>query len=369
MPIVKRWAYFDHAAVSPLPTPTVEALSSWCDEATHQGDTVWPSWNRAVEATRKRAAAIVGAHNDEIALVPSTTSGLSLVAEGFPWQSGDNVVTLMNEFPSNLYPWMNLAARGVETRRVPVHDGRVSIQNILDACDQRTRLVSVSWVGYASGYRLDLAAVVEAVHHRGAYVMLDAIQGLGVFPLDVKEIPVDFLAADGHKWMLGPEGAGILFLRKAHLDLIRATGVGWNSVAHNFDFARIELVLKESAARFEGGTLNTAGFLALGASLKLLMDQGLSSTSTSIADQIHRLTDYACERLQSVGAGIVSDRAHDCWSGIVSFRLPQQDHDAVRAKCLQAGVVLSRRGGCLRMSPHAYNNEQDIDRMIDVLKG
>ena len=148
MPVSLRWAYFDHAAVAPLTAPAAEALQKWAAEALAEGDTVWPDWSRRVEATRASAARMIGATVEEIALVPNTTAGITLVAEGLDWRSGDNVVTLADEFPSNVYPWMNLASRGVETRRVPTENGRLDLEMLAAACDARTRIVSVSWVGF-----------------------------------------------------------------------------------------------------------------------------------------------------------------------------------------------------------------------------
>ncbi len=253
MPVTSRWAYFDHAAVAPLPAPMRDAVIRYAQQAADDGDTVWPAWNRRVEEVRNLAARLIAADPDEIALIRNTTEGIGLVAEGFPWQAGDNVVTLDNEFPSNQYPWMNLASRGVETRRVPTDNGRVDLDRLAEACDRRTRIVSVSWVGYASGWRIDPAEVASRAHERGALLFVDAIQGLGAFPLDAHATGIDFLAADSHKWMLGPEGAGLLFVRREHLGLLRPLGVGWHSVAHSFDYTKIELDIKPSAAALRGG--------------------------------------------------------------------------------------------------------------------
>jgi cysteine desulfurase / selenocysteine lyase len=364
MPVARRWSYLDHAAVAPLCDPAREAISKWANEATEEGDTSWLRWSAEVEKTRSAAASLIGSQPDEIALVHSTSEGVNLVAEGFPWHSGDNVVTLDNEFPSNLYPWMNQNWRGVETRCVAAGDGRVTVERLLDACDARTRLISVSWVGFLSGWRLDVAKLVDAAHARGILVFLDAIQGLGVFPIDVQQTKVDFLAADGHKWLLGPEGAGIFYLCREHLDLLRPTGVGWHSVTDSSNYTRIHLDFKPSAARFEGGTQNMVGQLGLGASLGLLLEL----EPKRIAERVLEITDYACERLLSIGAQIKSPREAEHRSGIVSFELPGQDSLAVKKKCLQRGVVLSCRGGLLRISPHAYVNELDIDRLIEALQ-
>ncbi len=366
MPIAQRWAYFDHAAVAPLPRATQEAVVAWAQQAAEDGDTVWPSWQKRVEECRTLAARLLDADPAEVALIHSTSEGIGLVAEGYPWRPGDNVVTLDNEFPSNQYPWMNLATRGVETRRVPADpQGRVDLKLLDAACDARTRIVSVSWVGYVSGWRTNLDELAELVHRRGALLFVDAIQGLGVFPLDVSKTPIDFLAADGHKWMLGPEGAGLFYLRREHLDLLRPIGVGWHSVAHASDYNSIELKYKPSAARYEGGTQNMVGFLGLAASLELLLEHG----QQAIGERIVALTDQLCERLLQSGATIYSPREGDHRSGIVSAEFPGRDSLEIKQRLLKAGVVCSARAGKLRLATHAYNNEADIERLIEVVAG
>ncbi len=208
MPVTEHWAYFDHAAVAPLPGPTRLAIRRWLDEASEQGDTIWGDWSKRREQVRHVAASMINADDDEIAFVGSTTAGISVVAEGLALRPGDNIVTLSNEFPSNLYPWMNQQHRGVTTKLVQVDDGQVDLQRVADACDDRTRLVSLSWVGFVSGWRIDVAAAAKLAHEQGALFFLDAIQGLGVYPIDVRATEVDFFAADGHKWLLAPERRG-----------------------------------------------------------------------------------------------------------------------------------------------------------------
>ena len=363
MPIAAKWAYFDHAAVAPLPAATRDTILAWANEAAAEGDTVWPTWSKRLEETRSLAAQLIGAAPADVALVHSTTEGISLVAEGYPWQAGDNVVTLDNEFPSNLYPWLNLASRDVETRRVSTEDGRVDLARLAAACDDRTRMVAVSWVGYLSGWRIDLPEVAAVTHRAGALLFVDAIQGLGAFPLDVGATPIDFLAADGHKWLLGPEGAGLLYIRREHLDRLRPIGVGWNSVVHSHDFGHIELRLKPSAARYEGGSPNMVGWLGLGASLQLLLQTGIEA----IGERVLAITDEACRRIEALGGIVASDRGGAARSGIVSFEMPARDSVGLRRQCLAAGVALGVRGGRLRISPHAYVNDDDLDRLIAAL--
>jgi selenocysteine lyase/cysteine desulfurase len=363
MPVARHWVYLDHAAVAPLTHPAQVALTRWADDATYNGSTNYPEWTGCIEHLRTLAAQLVGAIPEEIALVGNTTAGINLVAEGYPWKPGDNIVTRADEFPSNQYPWLHLADRGVETRRVPTDGGRLDLDRLMAACDARTRVVSVSWVAYASGWRHDLDRLAEAVHERGALLFLDAIQGLGVFPLDVRATGVDFLAADGHKWLLGPEGAGVFFTRREHLNLLRPVGVGWNSVRNEHDFSHIELIFKDTAARYEGGSQNVAGLLALEASLELLSRFGTAAISRRVLE----VTDFACRRLGETGAVILSDRTPVHRSGIVSFEMPGRDSRALRKKCVEERVLLSCRAGRLRISPHAYNHEEDIERLVEAI--
>ncbi len=207
MPVTQRWAYFDHAAVAPLPEPSRGAMNAQVADQAENGDVNWPEWRKNVERVRKLGAELIGAKPDEVAVIRNTTEGIGLVAEGFPWQAGDNVVVPASEFPSNLYPWKHLASRGVEVRVVDAPNERLTPAMIDAACDSRTRIVALSWVGYATGWRNDPATFAEIAHKHGACFFLDAIQGCGVLPLDVASIGIDFLSADGHKWMLGPEGA------------------------------------------------------------------------------------------------------------------------------------------------------------------
>ncbi|MGD0384173.1 MAG: aminotransferase class V-fold PLP-dependent enzyme [Thermoguttaceae bacterium] len=364
MPVARRWAYFDHAAVAPLTGVAQQALAHFNEDAALNGAAFYPAWMKQKQELRRRAAGMIGADIDEIAFVGSTTAGINLVAEGFPWQPGDNVVTRADEFPSNQYPWLRLADVDVETRRIPTEGGKLDLDRLLAACDQRTKIVTISWVTYSYGWRHDLDRLAEAVHQRGTLLFVDAIQGLGVFPLDVKNTPIDFLAADGHKWMLGPEGAGLFFLRREHLNLLRPLGVGWNSVKAAHDFNRIEYDLKDTAERYEGGAQNVAGLIALGASLELLMQ----FPAHARAARVLQITDLACQRLREQGAIILSDRTRDeNKSGIVLFELPGRDPQAIRRACMEKGVILSCRSGHLRISPHAYNDESDVDRLIKAI--
>ena len=364
MPVAKKWAYFDHAAVAPITDAAAEAMQRQIQQSLDEGDTAWPEWARLLRTTREAAANLIHADPDEIALVPNTTAGINLVAEGLDWRAGDNVVTLADEYPSNLYPWMHLADRGVETRRVPTADGRVDYDQLADHCDEHTRLITVSWVAFSNGCRRDLKTIGEIASRRGALLFVDAIQGLGAFPLDVRETPIDFLAADGHKWMLGPEGAGMAYIRRDRLPLLRPTSVGAHSVVHSTDYTHIELRLKDNASRYEGGSLNVPGMLGFGASIQLLQSLGIENIAAAILE----VTDHVCQQLATLGHRVISPRNGEERSGIVSFEFPDADLLAVRRHCLDRGVALACRAGRIRVSPHGYNNEDDVNRLVEALR-
>src|SRR4051794_21096175 len=283
-PVTERWAYFDHAAVAPLPRRSGEALRAWADQQERHGVVYWPDWGEKLEAARDRLARLIGAHRDEIAFVSSTTQGIGLIAEGFPWREGDNAVTAAEEYPSNLYPWMNLADRGVTLRTVPGRDGRIWIEDLAAAMDERTRVLTISHVEFASGFRNDLDALSELCRGRGVALFVDAIQGLGPLTLDVGRTPIDFLCADGHKWLLGPEGAGLLYVRRDWIDRLRPLGVGWHSVTSSYNAATVDFALKPSAQRWEGGSFNMPGLQALATSLRLLHEIGPDVVSRRILD-------------------------------------------------------------------------------------
>ena len=365
MPIAKSWAYLDHAAVGPLSAPAADALRQYASEAERQGDTVWPTWSARTEGLRHAAAELLSADTDEICLLPNTSTGINLVAEGFPWRPGDSVVLPDGEFPSNLFPWQNQRSRGVDVRIVPRGDrGQIDPDDLFARVDGSTRVLALSWVGYASGFRADLEAIVSRAHQLGVLVFVDAIQGLGVFDLDVSAIPVDFLAADGHKWLLGPEGMGVGFIRREHLGLLRCTNVGWSSVRNTFNYAEPKLDLRDTAARFEPGSANMCGAAALAASMGLFNQVRAVHGHDAIGNRVVSLAGELSDRLAEHGirTRLPTDTAHR--SGIVTFEVPGKDPATVRQAALDQGCVVSCRGGGVRASVHAYNNVSDLQRFV-----
>ncbi len=363
-PVTRRWAFLDHAAVAPLSGPAQQAIVTWAGDMAENGDAFLERWIKRIEEVRASAGRLLGANPKDVAFIKNTSEGICFVAEGFPWQPGDNVVTAVEEYPANLYPWMNLAGRGVETRLAPSRGCRLEIEDIFDLVDARTRVVSLSFVEYASGFRNDLAAIGERCRQRGIYFFVDAIQGLGALPLDVAKLPIDFLAADGHKWLLGPEGAGLFYIRRELVDLLHPISIGWKSVVNAIDFSKTDFRLRPHAGRWESGTLNVGGITGLGASIDLLLEHGIAT----VAAQVLELTDYLCDRLMHSGIEVASSRLENERSGIVSFVCPQAVLEPCLKSCRDAGIIINQRAGRLRASPHFYNSQDDIDRLISRLE-
>jgi selenocysteine lyase/cysteine desulfurase len=363
-PVTRHWAFFDHAAVAPLPTPAVDALKEYADDLAANGIASVGRWVNRVKQVRQLAAHLLNADPASVAFIKNTSDGINWVAEGFPWKSGDNVVLAAEEYPSNQYPWMNQAHRGVSVRSVKSRGSRVAIDDLRAAMDDRTRIVALSFVEFASGFRNDLDAIGSMCRERGVYFFVDAIQGLGVLPFDVRRSPVDFLAADSHKWLLGPEGIGVFWIRTDLIDMLHPVGVGWNSVVDGLDFGKIDYRLKPGADRWEGGAPNVGGIHAMGASLQLLLDAGVAE----LEKRILTLTDYLCERASRAGVEVFSSRLMGEKSGIVSLLTPGRNPDELKHRCRAAGVIVNQRSGRLRLSPHAYNTVEEIDRFLAALK-
>lgn len=365
MPVSRKCIYLDHAAVGPLTGPAADAINRYVQQCVDTGDRHWAQWYSQVEQTRAAGAQLIGATPEEVALVHSTSEGITLVAEGLDWKAGDNVVIPAAEFPANVYPWLHLKDRGVEVRRVEMADDHFDYQRLDDACDSRTRVVSASWVGFANGYRMDPGQVSEIARRHGAYFLLDAIQGLGVFPLDVQQSGVDFLSADGHKWMLGPEGAGLAYIRHELLDRLRPTIVGWNSVVDRYDFQKIDMNLRPMAARYEAGSQNMVGQIGLGASLQMFLDLGIQNGQ--LGQYVVGRTLAVKQQLQELGAEVFEIPAEN-QTGILLFNLPRIAPETVRERLLEHDVICSCRGGRVRLAIHGYNQSSDFDRLLEILE-
>lgn len=362
-PATRQWAFLDHAGVSAISRPAADRMVEFARDVSENGSTCVGRWAEVAEQVRHTIARLLHADPLGIALVKNTTEAIDLIAEGYPWEAGDNVVFPADEYPSNQYPWMNLADRGVECRRVEPNGNRLGLDHFAAAIDARTRIVAVSQVGYASGFRIDLDKLGDLCRGRGVLLLVDAIQGLGVFPIDVSRSPIDFVACGSHKWLQGPQGSGFLYIRPELIERIRPVAVGAHSVVDPFNYGQIDFRLKPGAGRFEGGTPNFGGIASWGVAVDRLL--GLVP---SIAERVKALTDLVCDRAASAGARVFSSRAGGDWSGIVSLETAE-DPAVVAQRCRAAGVVVNKRGGRVRVACHGYNNEGDLDRLFAALRG
>jgi cysteine desulfurase / selenocysteine lyase len=362
---------FNHAAVCPLPARAADAIRAYADNLSVRGALDWKDWIRKADEVRALAARLIGAGDGvggaaSISIVPNTTWGLNIVASGFPFRAGDSVVTTASEFPANLAPWVGLAGRGVTVRRVPTRDGAFTAADVEAACDATTRLVSVSLVAFHTGFRAPAEELAALCRSRGIVFGLDGIQAAGAQRVDVAGWGVDFLSADGHKWMLGPEGAGILFTSPA-LRARLAPPPGWTNLdrASPTDYRVPEaLTFRADGTRFEPGALPTPGLYALAASLGLLLEIGLPEVEARIARTLAVLVDglprLGFEPVLFGGAPR---------SGILAARPPAgKDARYYQKRAAEENVVISAREGFVRFSPHVGNDEAEAERVLALLK-
>jgi selenocysteine lyase/cysteine desulfurase len=363
LPVTRQWIYLNHAAVAPLCRPAAEGMRRLVRDAEENGTANYEAWNQLYADARQSVAALIDSHPDEIAFLKNTTDGLIAVASGTAWSGGDNVVLAEREFPANVYPWLNLQSRGVEVRWVPERDGRLSVDDFAAAVDGRTRVVSVSSVEFLSGFRNDLAGLSALCRERDVLFVVDAIQSLGALPLQVAELGIDCLAADGHKWLMGPEGCALLYCSRRVLDRLGVTSLGWASVASAHDFLDYGLALQPDARRFETGTQNTVGIAGLKGAVDFLLAQGISA----VGERILALTDQLCAGLERHGYVLLSSRREGEKSGIVSFSSPRHAAVQLCRSLRERRIIGSVRGDWLRLSPHFYNTAEEIDQVLQVL--
>ena len=364
-PITKRAIYMNHAAVSPPPQPTVAAVAAQLRDVSENGSVNYRSWMAVKENARRLAAGMIGARPSQIAFMRNTSDGLSTVANGLRWRAGENVVTFRREFPSNIYPWLRLReAYGVEVRMCEERDGRVDLDEFISLIDERTRVVAISHVQYGSGFRADLARIGRAARERDALLVVDIIQAMGALPVQVEAELIDVAAASCHKWLLTPEGVGLLYLSDRARERIEPTLVGWRSVENPEDYGNFEQQWKGGALAWETGNAPTALFHGLEASLKLLTETGIER----IAAHLSELTDFLCECLAGRDYEIVSSRRAGEKSQIVCLRPHDgQTPHALYAHLKQQGIITAPRGDRLRISPHFYNTASEIETLVKAL--
>jgi selenocysteine lyase/cysteine desulfurase len=358
-PVTENLIYLNHAGVAPLVRPAAEAMQRLAEDALHFGSEHYREWMGTYNGLRGAAALLIRAQPDEIALMKNTSEGIATIAMGLNWRAGDRIVAFKEEFPANQYPWQRLAARGVTIDWLSATDS-------LDRIDEAAigaRLLALSFVQFLSGHRADLNAVGEICKRRGAIFVVDAIQGLGAFPLDVRAAKIDALSADGHKWMLGPEGCGILYISQALQEQVEPVEFGWTNVASYEDYAVRDLTLRPDAGRYECGTLNTIGCYGLRAAIEYLLSEGIER----IAPLVQARGDQIAEGVALRGYEVLGQRTRANGAGIVSFRKAGVDSAAIVAKLRERRIVTAARAGWVRASPHFYVGSEEISQMLECL--
>jgi selenocysteine lyase/cysteine desulfurase len=353
--------YMNHAGISPLPRRVGTVLHEFADHAEVVDGEIYRAWESGAERVRENVGRLIGAPAAQVAFVRNTSEGLSLVASGLDWHSGDNVVAVAGDYPANIYPWWGLRRFGVQTRLLDRTGPRFTAADLALMVDSRTRVVAVSAVDWQSGFRADLGALAEMCRSHGALLVVDGIQAVGALRLDVAESGIDALAFGGHKWLLAPEGCGALYLSNRSLDRVQPTLLGWKSVSDAGRYLPYHFDVRSDAAKLEPGTPSHIGILALGAAVDLLLQVGIER----IEDRLRHLTDALAEGLSRKGAELLSPRGEEERSSILTFRCG--DTASLLQRLADAAVVARSRAGGVRLAPHFYNDESDVEQVLGAV--
>lgn len=360
-PSANHLVYLNHAAVAPLCRRAADAMIWLTQDALENGSLHYDRWMKCYDDFRSAAARLCNASPGEIAMVKNTSEGIATVALGLKWQPGDKIVAFREEFPANFYIWKKLEEW---------HGARVEWLSYLDPLEKveeaarGAKLLAISFVQYLSGYRADLEAIGGICRRQNVFFLVDAIQGLGAFPLDVRKMNIQALAADGHKWLLGPEGHGVLYVQQDWQDRIEPVEFGWTTVKGYVDYASRDMALRTDAGRYECGTLNTVGAFGLTASMELLLEAGIENVAAAVQQLGDQIAEGAAKRGYEILGG---PRTPATGAGIVSIRRPDIDARMVHARLREAGVMCAPRQGWVRLSPHFYNTPDQITRALDLL--
>lgn len=360
-PVCREYIYVNNAGVAPTSLAVRNAAAAWIDDLVARGVLSEGGWESLSQRTREATARLVGAKPHEIALVRSTSHGLGMVAEGLPWREGDEVVVCdAVEYPSNVYPWLHLADRGVRLVSVPARDGGIEVADVEAVLTARTRLLAVSAVQYATGHRTELRRLGALCRQRGLWYCVDGIQQVGAFALDVEECGIDFLSADSHKWMLGMPGIGFLYVSDRVVEALRPVVVGWKSTTDPFNFDRAHFELRRDASKLEEGSMPFPMIAGFEAALGLIEGAGIDQ----IAKRITTLLAHAETRLTAAGlaVGPRSDRR----AGILMVQ-PPAPRERIEEALEASRIVATIRRGRVRISPHFYNTESELDVVVDTL--
>jgi len=363
-PFATDYVFLNHAAVSPWPTRTATAIREFAEENVTTGPVFYPRWMAVEQSLRRQLSELINAPStDDIALLKNTSEGLSVVAYGIDWQSGNNIVTSNQEFPSNRIVWESLHDQGVTLREADLL-ADISPEAALEAaCDENTRLLAISSVQFASGLALDLERLGRFCRLNDILFCVDAIQSIGALQMDVQAIEADFVVADGHKWMMAPEGLALFYCRAALRDTLHLRQFGWHMVENLADFDRRDWYPAASARRFECGSPNMIGIHGMSASIGLLLELGMAQVEQAVCTN----GAYLAEQLKSLnGINICAENHRH--GGIVAFEHSETASDVLYARLQEQRVICAIRAGAIRLSSHFYNNQALLDRALNIVE-
>ncbi len=361
--VVQHYVYLNHASAGVLPRASVAAIETFAREHASGGVRGTYPYDLRLPEYRERIGRFVGAPGSQIALLTNTSAAAAAIAAGLDWKAGDEVLLCDNEFPANAVAWTALRRRGVAVRLIPTAERRLTPDVLEHELSPQTRLVALSWVSYADGYRHDLESLAGVAHEAGALLCVDAMQGLGAFPVDVGRSGVDALFAGGPKWLLALHGIALLYLSPHLCDRLELAMPGWRSMEDIWDFHNYEQPYAREAARFECGTPNLLGALSLVCAIDLFERSG----KEAVAAHVLSLTDRLCEGLQQLGAQLSTARGEGISSGIVTFALPGRDSIELGRALEKEHIVTTYRAGGVRVSPHGYNTTGEIDLLLETV--
>ena len=364
-PALTKYTYLNSAAVSPIPTASIDAVNAQLADVSLNGSNNYPEWIATKNRARALAAEMLGVEAEQIAFMRNTSDGFAAVANGLEWLPGDNIVSYEHEFPANFYPWRMVRDRSdVELRLCPDRGGRIDLDELIGMIDRNTKLVSISAVQYGTGFRADLERIGRAARDIDALFAVDIIQGFGAFGFDLPAQFVDIASGASHKWLCAPEGCGILYISDRARERVEPTFVGWISVETPWDFADRAQAFKPNALAWESGTGASSLFYGLEQSLKLLKGTGLEK----IEKYLEGLSDELCEGLDAKDYDIVSSRKPGEKSAIVCLKHRGGENcNSIAERLMAENIIVSPRNDVLRIAPHFYNNSRDIQTLVEAL--
>ncbi|TAN69771.1 MAG: aminotransferase class V-fold PLP-dependent enzyme [Methylobacter sp.] len=364
-PLIDGLVYLNHAAVAPWPKRTSTAVINFADQNTRYGSHFYLDWLNKEAELRVQLQTLLNAPSpDDIALVKNTSEALSFVAYGLAWQVGDNIVSSNEEFPSNRLPWESLADQGVEFRQADLHSADTPEDALFALVDSHTRLLTISSIQFSSGLRLDLERIGEFCKRRGILFCIDAIQSLGAVQFDVQAYQADFVMADGHKWMFGPEGLGVFYTTPEARAKLKLSQYGWHMMKDTHNYENKPWEVHPTARRFECGSPNMLGIHAFSASLSLLLETDMTVVEALVIEK----SDYLKEAIDKNGQAILlSAKQHRLKSGIVVFKHRTASNEVLYKYLQENGVVCALRGGGIRFSAHFYNTVEELDRALELI--